>query len=94
MYLHKSLYTPLSLGRKLALSIVKVFRNIHFLPHFHYLKKWVRLVTSQINTDYLINQLTKYFYTRHLTPVLYFKKRFALFVAESFRNIYFLLHFD
>ena len=34
----------------------------------------MRLVIFQINTDFLINQLTKCFYTRHLTPLLYFKK--------------------
>ena len=30
----------------------------------------------QTNADFLINQLTKYFYTRHLTLVLYFKRKF------------------
>ena len=47
----------------------------------------------QINTDFLINQLTQYFYTRQLTSLLYFKLKFALSIAESFKNIPFLTHF-
>ena len=34
----------------------------------------------EINTDFLINQLTTYFYTRHLTPLIHLKKtRCALY---------------
>ena len=47
----------------------------------------------QVNADFLINQLTKYFYTRHLTLPPYFTKKFALSIAESFKNIHFLPHF-
>ena len=70
-----------------------VFRNIHFLPHFHYFQKWVRYVIFQVNADFLINQLTKHFYTRHLTPLLHLKKKIALSSEECFRNIYFSPHF-
>ena len=47
----------------------------------------------QINTDFLINQLAKYFCTRNITPLLYFEKEFALFIADVFRNIHFLPYF-
>ena len=40
----------------------------------------MRFVIFQINRDFLIIQPTKYFYTRNLTPVLYFKKNCALHV--------------
>ena len=41
--------------------------------------------------NFIINQLTKYLYTRQLTSLFYFKKK-DLSIAESFRNIQFLLH--
>ena len=31
----------------------------------------------QVNADFLINQVTKYFYTRHFTSLVYFKKIFC-----------------
>ena len=34
-----------------------------------------RFLIFQINTKLLINQLKPYFYTRHLTPLLEFKKK-------------------
>ena len=48
-------------GKKLALSIARGFRNIYFLSHFHYFWRCVKLVIFQINADFLINQLRKYF---------------------------------
>ena len=33
------------------------------------------------------------FYPRNLTPLLHFNKKDMLFIAEDFRNIYFLQHF-
>ena len=47
-----------------------------------------------MNADFLINQLTKYFYTTHLTPLLHLKNKFAPSMAEFFRNIHFLPHFQ
>ena len=47
----------------------------------------------QANADFLINQLTKYFYTRNLTPFLYFKKKIVLFIADAFKNIHLSLYF-
>ena len=95
---HQYFYTKdfislLHFEKQLALSTAKVFRNIHFLPLFPYFWKWMRFVIFQVNVDFLINLLTKYFYTRHLTIRLYFKWTFALSIAESFRNIHFLPHF-
>ena len=54
----------------------------------------MRFVILQINADFLINQLTKYFYIRHLTPLLNFKKKLTFSVTESFRNIHFLPHIN
>ena len=58
-----------------------------------YFQKWVKFVIFQVNADFLINQLTEYFCTRHLTPLLSFKRKCALSIAESLRNIHFLPHF-
>ena len=46
----------------------------------------------QINTDFLINQLHKYFYTKHLTLPLRANKKFVLFIAQVSKNIHFLPH--
>ena len=73
--------------KKLALSIPNIFRNIHFLPH----PLFQSFVTFQLNTDHLINQLTKYFYTRHLTPLLHLKK-IALSIADAFRKTHIFHH--
>ena len=72
------------------LSIAKVFRNIHFLPHFHYFYQWVKFAIFQINTKFLINQLQTYFYARYLTVLLHCNKSFVLSIAQ--RNINFLAH--
>ena len=47
----------------------------------------------QINTDFLINQLQKYFYTKHLTLLFHSNKKVVLSIAEGFRTIDFLPHF-
>ena len=62
----------------MALSISKVFRSIHFLRHFHCFYKWAMFVIFQVNAYFLINQLTKHFYTRHFSPHLNLKKKSAL----------------
>ena len=41
----------------------------------------------------LINQLQKYFYTKHLTLLLHSNKKVVLSIAEGFRKIDFLPHF-
>ena len=64
-----------------------VFESIIFFHVFTIFKKWVRIVIFQINTDFLINQLTKYFYTRHLTLL-----KVVLSIAEGFRKADFLPH--
>ena len=46
----------------------------------------------QINADFLINQLTTYFYTRHLTPLIHLKKTVVLSITESVGNIHLLTH--
>ena len=91
--LHKRLYIPPSF-RKCSPSdeSLDVFWNIHFLPLFHYFQKWGLLIL-QVNADFLINQLTKYFHTGHLTPLFYFQKEIALSMVDAFKNIHFSLHF-
>ena len=39
-----------------------------------------------MNTDFLLNQLIKYFYKRNLTPLLYFKKICALHCRNSYKH--------
>ena len=53
----------------------------------------MRFLIFQINTDFLIDQLEKYFYTRHLTLLLHSNKTFLLSIPEVFRKINFLPHF-
>ena len=44
----------------------------------------------QINTDFLLNQLQKYFYTGHLTLLLPSNKKYVLYITQVFRKIHFL----
>ena len=71
----------------------QMFYGTSTFYYFFTIFKRVIFVTFQVNPDFLINQLTKYFYTRQLTPFLYFKEKFVLSIPESFRNIQFLPHF-
>ena len=52
----------------------------------------MRFVVFQINTEFLINQLQKYLYRKHLTLPLHSNKNFVLSIAQVFRNIHFLPH--
>ena len=52
----------------------------------------MRFVVFQINTEFLINQLQKYLYRKHLTLLLHSNKNFVLSIAQVFRNIHFLPH--
>ena len=70
--------------KKLALPLQKFFETFTFY-HFFTIFKGVRFAIFQVNADSLINQLTKYFYTRHLTLLLYFTKKFALSIAEPLK---------
>ena len=83
-YFHaRTLLSFLPFEEKLALFIANVFWNIYFLPHIHCLWEWVRFVILQINADFLINQLSKYFYTRRLTTLPYFlisKKKKKIYI--------------
>ena len=54
----------------------------------------MRFLIFQINTDFLIDQLEKYFYTRHLTLLLHSKKTFLLSIPDVFWKINFLPHFN
>ena len=66
-YFYTRQFTSLLLfEKKFLLFITNVFRNIHFLPHFHYFEQWMRFVILQINADFLVNQLKIFFYTRLL----------------------------
>ena len=52
----------------------------------------VRFVIFQINTNFLINQLQKYFHGRYLTLLLHYNKKIVFSIAQVFRNIHFLSH--
>ena len=49
-----------------------------------------------LNKNQLPSKLVKYllFYTKELTPPLYFQRKLALSMAEVPINIHFLLHFN
>ena len=79
--------------KKLALSIANIFRNIYFLTHFNYFWQWVRFLIFQINTDFLINQLTNYFLRKTPYNIPSFLKKVLFSIAETLRNIHFLTHF-
>ena len=51
----------------------------------------MRFLIFQINTDFLINQLTNYFYTRNTS--LHTIKHFALSIPHAFRSIHLLTDF-
>ena len=55
----------------------------------------MRFVIILVNADFLINQLTKYFYTWHLMLLLCYKKNICNLDhrTESYRNIHFLTRF-
>ena len=53
----------------------------------------VSCLIFQINANFLINQIQKYFRTKHLTPFLHFRKEVTLFIVEVFRNISFFTTF-
>ena len=78
---------------KLSLSIANIFRSNHFLLLFHCSWQWMMFAIFQMNTHFLINQLEKYFYPRHVTLLLHCKKIFALSIAEVSWKIDFLPYF-
>ena len=60
--------------KKLALSIANVFRNIHFLSLFSKVSEVCNISSKCWLSD---KSAKKYFYRRHLTPLLSFKKFFC-----------------
>ena len=101
IFTRQTLYPSFISKKKLTLSIGNILPSIHSPSppppappsHFHYFWQWVRFVIIQIRTDFLINQLQKYFYTKQLKLLLYSNKKIVLSIAESFRKIDFLPHF-
>ena len=79
--------------RKLALSIAKFFQNIYFSLPFSLFSTMSKVCNISNKTDFLINQLQKYFYTKHLTLLLYFKQKSCALDRRRFRKIDFLPHF-
>ena len=71
IFLHKRFAIPPFFRKKLALSIVKVLRNIHLLPHFFFLLS-VSEVRNISNKFCLLNKSAKETFL-HLTPFLCFK---------------------
>ena len=90
-YFYKSEFISLlHFGEKLALSIANVFRDIHFLPLFHYFQKSVRFVIFQINVDFLTNHLQNYFYTKHLRSSFISEKKFSekTFIFSTYQLVF------
>ena len=93
IYLHKTHYTPPLLQIKMFCSLSQ---NLWETSTFTFL---VFLTVDEV--CYILdkyqppNNLAKhhYFYTRDFISLLHFKYRFAHSIADSCRNIHFLLHF-
>ena len=92
IFIHKRFAIPPFFRKKLALSIVKVFRNIHFLPHFPFLLP-VSEVPNISNKFCLLNKSAKETFL-HKTPYTLplFQTQFGLSIAGAFRNIHLLPH--
>ena len=69
--------------KELAFSISKIFETSTFTT-FSLLLTVKRFAIVQINTDFVINQLEKCFYTRQLTLLHHSNKTFALSIAKRF----------
>ena len=91
-FAQETLYLPF-ISEKIGAVRRKHFSNIHFLPQFHYFQQRARFVIFQMNTDFLINQLQKYLYTKHPTLLFHSNKKFVLSITKGFRKINFLPHF-
>ena len=94
IFLHKKIYIPPPFRKKIgALHRNQISKHTLFTTFSSFLKV-SEFVIIQLNADCLINQPIKYFCTRHLTIVPYFKKNIALSIADAFRIIHILLlHF-
>ena len=87
IFLQKRRYISLSFRKRIG-----VFRCKNFSKHPFFTTFSLFLIIL-INTDFLIDQLKRYFYTRQLTPLIHLGKEVTLSVAEVFRNIIHFLSF-
>ena len=78
---------PSFISQKTALSIAKVFRNIHFLLHIYQFSQKARCVIFQTNTDVLISQQN--IFTQETLRVSFISKK----NCKVFLNIHFLPQF-
>ena len=73
IFLHKKMY-PSIISEKIGALHRNRFSKHTLFTTFSPFLKVSEFVIIQLNADFLINQPIKYFCTRHLTIVLYFKK--------------------
>ena len=94
IFLHKTPYTPFLFQVKICVLHRRIFQK-----HPLFITFLVFLTVDEvcyISDKYQPpNNLAKhqYFYTRDFISLPHFKYRFALSIADSFRNIHFLLRF-
>ena len=74
---------------RLALHSAPYSKIIRY-SHFRYFKQFL---IFQINTDFLINQLKKYFYKKHPTTLLHFKKNLRCPSQKILKTSIFAPHF-
>ena len=91
IFLNKTSHTPPSFQNHFAVSIADAFRNIHLLPFF--LLVFTVHQVGYISNKYQPPNNNEYFYTRHLIPLIYFKKTLCTLDPESCRNIRYSPHF-
>ena len=92
IFTQETLY-PSFISKKISTLHRKGFSKHPLFTTFSLFEEWVKFVIFQINADFLMNQSTKYFYTKHLTLLLHAIKKFALSITKSFKNIHFLTDF-
>ena len=74
----------------LVLIVIKVFKNIRFLPHFCKFGEWLRCVINMSEYTTFLCQILIFLRKR---AVFLLQKKLVLSIANAFRNIRFFPHF-
>ena len=78
VFLHKRRYTSPLFQKTLVLPLTNFFSKYPLFTTFSLFLTYVKCVMLQINTEFLTNQLQKYFYTRDLTTLFHLTKKCSI----------------
>ena len=97
IFLHKTPCTLSSFQEKTSALYRKCFLNYPLFIRYSLFLKLSEVCNFQINDESLITELTKNIYTRHLTRLLYFKKKMCypsqnLIETSAFYHIFTSFH--